>query len=164
MSDLLVLGRTTIEEARSLLYWLETVEGYKKLGICGLSMGGVHAAMVGSLHRSPVAILPFLTPHSAAVAFCEGILRYGTAWEVLMRDELLNGSMTREQVFERMRTVLALTDVTQFPAPELPKSVIFVAATVLRLFILLDLVSSFSCALAASYPRFFIFFLLLIIP
>lgn len=39
MSDLLLLGRTTIEEARSLLYWLETAEGYKKLGICGLSMG-----------------------------------------------------------------------------------------------------------------------------
>lgn len=86
--------------------------------------------MVGSLHRSPVAILPFLTPHSAAVAFCEGILQYGTAWEVLMRDELLSGSMTREQVVERMRTVLSLTDVTQFPAPQNPKSVIFVAATV----------------------------------
>lgn len=148
-----------------VLYVVET-NGWLKM--CSIAVfdatGGVHAAMVGSLHRSPVAILPFLTPHSAAVAFCEGILRYGTAWEVLMRDELLNGSMTREQVFERMRTVLALTDVTQFPAPELPKSVIFVAATVLRLFILLDLVSSFSCALAASYPRFFIFFLLLIIP
>ncbi|XP_024370948.1 uncharacterized protein [Physcomitrium patens] len=129
VSDLLLLGRTTIEEARALLYWAETEEGYKKVGVCGLSMGGVHAAMVGSLHRSPVAILPFLTPHSAAVAFCEGILQYGTAWEVLMRDELLSGSMTREQVVERMRTVLSLTDVTQFPAPQNPKSVIFVAAT-----------------------------------
>lgn len=39
VSDLLLLGRTTIEEARSLLYWLEIAEGYKKLGICGLSMG-----------------------------------------------------------------------------------------------------------------------------
>jgi hypothetical protein len=86
--------------------------------------------MVGSLHKTPVAILPFLTPHSAAVAFCEGILRYGTAWEVLMRDELLNSYMTREQVLERLLTVLSLADVTQFPAPEHPKPVIFVAATV----------------------------------
>ena len=93
-------------------------------------LGGVHAAMVGSLHRSPLAILPFLTPHSAAVAFCEGILQHGTAWEVLMRDELLTGSMTREQVVERLRTVLSLTDVTQFPVPQNPKSVIFVSATV----------------------------------
>lgn len=39
MSDLLLLGRTTIEEARALLYWAETEEGYKKVGVCGLSMG-----------------------------------------------------------------------------------------------------------------------------
>lgn len=103
-----------------------------------VSTGGVHAAMVGSLHRTPVAILPFLTPHSAAVPFCEGILRYGTAWEVLRREhELLNGSMTREQVYERMRTVLSLTDVTQFPVPLNPQSVIFVAATVMLLSITL---------------------------
>jgi hypothetical protein len=94
-----------------------------------LVSGGVHAAMVGSLHPTPVAILPFLTPHSAAVAFCEGILQHGTAWEVLMRDKLLSGTMTREQVVERMRTVLALTDVTRFPLPKNPSAVIFVAAT-----------------------------------
>jgi hypothetical protein len=97
---------------------------------CSPFYGGVHAAMVGSLHPTPVAILPFLTPHSAAVAFCEGILQHGTAWEVLMRDKLLSGSMTREQVVERMRTVLALTDVTCFPLPKNPSAVIFVAATV----------------------------------
>lgn len=96
---------------------------------CSPFYGGVHAAMVGSLHPTPVAILPFLTPHSAAVAFCEGILQHGTAWEVLMRDKLLSGSMTREQVVERMRTVLALTDVTRFPLPKNPSAVIFVAAT-----------------------------------
>ncbi|KAH9555075.1 hypothetical protein CY35_08G095900 [Sphagnum magellanicum] len=129
VSDLLLLGRATIEEARTLLYWMQNEIGFKKLGVCGLSMGGVHAAMVGSLHPTPVAILPFLTPHSAAVAFCEGILQHGTAWEVLMRDKLLSGTMTREQVVERMRTVLALTDVTRFPLPKNPSAVIFVAAT-----------------------------------
>jgi hypothetical protein len=129
VSDLLLLGRATIEEARTLLYWMQNEIGFNKLGVCGLSMGGVHAAMVGSLHPTPVAILPFLTPHSAAVAFCEGILQHGTAWEVLMRDKLLSGTMTREQVVERMRTVLALTDVTRFPLPKNPSAVIFVAAT-----------------------------------
>lgn len=39
VSDLLLLGRATIEEARSLLYWLDTEEGYGKMGVCGLSMG-----------------------------------------------------------------------------------------------------------------------------
>lgn len=128
VSDLLMLGRATIEEARTLLYWLETEAGFSKTGVCGLSMGGVHAAMVGSLHPTPVATLPFLAPHSAAVAFCEGILRHGTAWDAL-RHDLQNVGMTIEEVRERMRSVLSLTDVTQFPIPKNPSAAIFVAAT-----------------------------------
>jgi hypothetical protein len=39
VSDLLLLGKATIDEARSLLYWLQTEAGYSKMGVCGLSMG-----------------------------------------------------------------------------------------------------------------------------
>ncbi|KAK7378215.1 hypothetical protein VNO80_03653 [Phaseolus coccineus] len=130
VSDLLLLGRATIEEARSLLHWLDYAEGFGKMGICGLSMGGVHAAMVGSLHPTPVATLPFLSPHSAVVAFCEGILKHGTAWEALREDLAAQKvAMTLEDVRERMRNVLSLTDVTRFPVPKSPNAVIFVAAT-----------------------------------
>ncbi|XP_058073518.1 uncharacterized protein LOC131222466 [Magnolia sinica] len=129
VSDLLLLGRVTIEEARSLLYWLEAEAGFGKMGVCGLSMGGVHAAMVGSLHPTPVATLPFLSPHSAVVVFCEGILKHGTAWEALREDAAQKAAMTLEQVRERMRSVLSLTDVTRFPLPKNPEAVIFVAAT-----------------------------------
>lgn len=135
VSDLLLLGRVTIEEARSLLYWLDHEAGFGKLGVCGLSMGGVHAAMVGSLHPTPIAILPFLSPHSAVVAFCEGILKHGTAWEALRNDlgvqqqEEEKIAMSLEEARERMRNVLSLTDVTRFPIPKNPNSVIFVAAT-----------------------------------
>ncbi|WMV19166.1 hypothetical protein MTR67_012551 [Solanum verrucosum] len=130
VSDLLLLGRATIEEARSLLHWLDCEAGFGKMGICGLSMGGVHAAMVGSLHPTPIATLPFLSPHSAVVAFCEGVLKHATAWEAL-RDDLSvhEASMTLEEVKERMRNVLSLTDVTRFPIPKDPSAVIFVAAT-----------------------------------
>lgn len=133
VSDLLLLGRVTIEEARSLLYWLDYEGGYGKAGVCGLSMGGVHAAMVGSLHPTPIATLPFLSPHSAVVAFCEGVLKHATAWEAL-RDDLVTAqkvgmNMTLEEVRERMRNVLSLTDVTRFPVPKNPNGVIFVAAT-----------------------------------
>ncbi|XP_074306977.1 uncharacterized protein LOC141642166 [Silene latifolia] len=129
VSDLLLLGRATIDEARSLLHWLDE-EGFGKLGVCGLSMGGVHAAMVGSLHPTPIATLPFLSPHSAVVAFCEGVLKHATAWEAL-RAELASqeATMTLEEVRERLRDVLSLTDVTRFPIPKNPDAVIFVAAT-----------------------------------
>ena len=91
----------------------------------------MHAAMVGSLHPTPVATLPFLSPHSAVVAFCEGILKHGTAWEALREDlAAKEAAMTLEQVRERMRNVLSLTDVTRFPIPKNPNAIIFVAATV----------------------------------
>ncbi|KAL2923769.1 Protein ABHD18 [Bienertia sinuspersici] len=122
VSDLLLLGRATIDEARSLLHWLDE-EGFGKLG-------GVHAAMVGSLHPTPIATLPFLSPHSAVVAFCEGVLKHATAWEAL-RAELAaqKAALTPEDVIERMREVLSLTDVTRFPIPKNPNAVIFVGAT-----------------------------------
>lgn len=87
--------------------------------------------MVGSLHPTPIATLPFLSPHSAVVAFCEGILKHATAWEALRDDFAAQKAVTTiEEVRERMRNVLSLTDVTQFPIPKNPDSVIFVAATV----------------------------------
>lgn len=87
--------------------------------------------MVGALHPTPIATLPFLSPHSAVVAFCEGVLKHATAWEAL-RDDLAvqEATMTLEEVRERMRNVLSLTDVTRFPIPKNPNAVIFVAATV----------------------------------
>lgn len=91
-------------------------------------LGGVHAAMVGSLHPTPIATFPFLSPHSAVVAFCEGVLKHATAWEALRED--LSAAMTLDQVQERMRHVLSLTDVTRFPVPKNPNACILVAATV----------------------------------
>ncbi|KAI7996406.1 Protein ABHD18 [Camellia lanceoleosa] len=129
VSDLLLLGRVTIEEARSLLYWLDTEAGFGKMGVCGLSMGGVHAAMVGSLHPTPIATLPFLSPHSAVVAFCEGILKYATAWEALREDLAAEGCNDSRRSKRANVNVLSLTDVTRFPIPKNPNAVIFVAAT-----------------------------------
>ncbi|XLS51851.1 hypothetical protein HN51_012528, partial [Arachis hypogaea] len=41
-SDLFLLGRATIEEARSLLHWLDSEAGFGKMGVYGLSMGKTH--------------------------------------------------------------------------------------------------------------------------
>ncbi|EPS73159.1 hypothetical protein M569_01592 [Genlisea aurea] len=128
VSDLLLLGRATIDEARCLLHWLDSEVGFGKMGVCGLSMGGVHAAMVGSLHPTAIATLPFLSPHSAVVAFCEGVLKHATAWEALREDDK-GKSSSLEDVMERMRNVLSLTDLTRFPVPKNPDAVILVSAT-----------------------------------
>jgi pimeloyl-ACP methyl ester carboxylesterase len=53
-------------------------------GVCGFSMGGVHAGMVAGLYPQPLACVPLLAPRSAAVAFCHGALRDATAWQPLV--------------------------------------------------------------------------------
>eukprot|EP00884_Botryococcus_braunii_P014706 jgi/Botrbrau1/23236/Bobra.0041s0072.2 len=82
VSDLLALGRATIEESLSLLNWAHE-NGFGYLGMSGFSMGGVHASMVASLYPGSVACVPLLAPRSAAAAFCKGALWEATAWKPL---------------------------------------------------------------------------------
>lgn len=85
VSDLLLLGRATIEESLFLLQWLGQ-RGHQRLGVSGLSMGGVHASMVASMYPLPVALTPLLAPRSAAGSYCHGALFHATAWDRLLRD------------------------------------------------------------------------------
>jgi len=74
VTDLLVLGRATIEEARSLLLWLKEEEGVDVLVVAGCSMGGLHAAMTGTMTNFETGIVAHMAPPSARHAFCDGIL------------------------------------------------------------------------------------------
>ncbi|KAG2425973.1 hypothetical protein HXX76_013344 [Chlamydomonas incerta] len=85
VSDLLTLGWATIAESVNLLHWLRA-EGYGPLGMCGLSMGGVHACMTAGLYPGDVAVTPLLAPRSAAVAYCDGAMRAVMAWEPLLKE------------------------------------------------------------------------------
>ena len=88
-SDLWAMGGAAVEEGRSLMQWLRR-EGYERLGVCGISMGGSMAARVAVLEEAPVAMIGCVTAHSASAVFTEGILKNYLAWEVLNRE--LNGS------------------------------------------------------------------------
>ena len=54
-----------------------------RAGLCGFSMGGVHAGMTAALYPGPLAVVPLLAPRSASVAFVHGALREATAWRPL---------------------------------------------------------------------------------
>eukprot|EP00124_Ichthyophonus_hoferi_P001178 Ihof_evm4s56 gene=Ihof_evmTU4s56 len=78
VTDLLILGRATIDESLCLLKWAKA-NGYNRLCMAGLSMGGVHSVMVTSLAIHDVACAALLAPHSASEPFCHGMLWYGTS-------------------------------------------------------------------------------------
>lgn len=57
VSDLLALGRATIGEALHLCRWSIVDGGWRRVGVAGLSMGGVHAGMVTALAPGPLGEL-----------------------------------------------------------------------------------------------------------
>lgn len=107
VSDLLLLGRATIEESSLLLEWLRR-KGCPRLGIGGLSMGGVHATMVAGLFPAPLALTPLLSPRSAASAYCRGALRHATAWPRLAAEAAGRGEEVRAQLRRAGRASTAL--------------------------------------------------------
>lgn len=103
VSDLLLLGRASIEESLFLLQWLAG-EGRRQLGVSGLSMGGVHACMVASLYPEPLALTPLLAPRSAAAAYCRGALYHATAWDPLLEDSKKRASAIAAALDEAARS------------------------------------------------------------
>ena len=60
VSDLGLLGRITIEEASALVKFLKVNIGCGAVAVGGVSMGGLHAAMVASLLPFPVGVVSWL--------------------------------------------------------------------------------------------------------
>lgn len=131
VSDLLLLGRTTIEETLCLLQWAHT-NGYPRLCLSGLSMGGVHAIMATSLAHHEVACAALLAPHSAAEPFCHGLLWFGTSQKWTPERHLgpvPDNVNALQAARNRLERVLDITDTRHFPVPLRPDAAVFVAAT-----------------------------------
>jgi pimeloyl-ACP methyl ester carboxylesterase len=121
-SDLIAMGGAAVEEGRSLVQWLRR-EGYGRLGVCGISMGGSMAARVAVLDAEPLAVVCCVTAHSASAVFTEGILKNYLAWDVL--DSGLDGE---GPAMALVRQMLDLTDLRRTPPPLRPEAVFLVAA------------------------------------
>ncbi len=121
-SDLWAMGGAAVEEGRSVLQWLGR-EGYTRLGVCGISMGGSMAAQVAALAEGPVAMIGCVTANSASVVFTEGVLKHYLAWDILERE--LDGTGGAVGL---MRELLDLTDIRGYPPPLRPEAAFLVAA------------------------------------
>ena len=123
VSDLLLLGGAAVEEARSLLVWLRR-QGYRHLGITGVSIGGHLAALAGALTPFELALVPCVAPHSAVPIFTEGLMRTACDWPALARADRDRACARRQ-----MAACLAFTGIDQFPRPRHGGAVIALAAT-----------------------------------
>ena len=121
-TDLLTMGEATVREGWALLEWLAR-RGFGPLAVTGVSMGGHMSSIIGAVTRRPVAIVPCIGMHSAAPVFADGILSEQLAWDVLGAS--VGGA---EAARERVREVLAASDVRRYPMPERPDATIGVSA------------------------------------
>uniref|UniRef100_A0A7S4KK49 Uncharacterized protein n=1 Tax=Guillardia theta TaxID=55529 RepID=A0A7S4KK49_GUITH len=129
VSDLLSLGNATIEETISILRYFNA-HGHGPLGICGFSMGGVHAIMTAGVCNLPVALVTFLAPQCAAPVFCQGALSASCDWDALSRhSSSINWNEWNcedEDVKHRLGRILRITDVTRLPPPPCPWATILI--------------------------------------
>ncbi|MGV8081818.1 MAG: alpha/beta hydrolase family protein [Syntrophales bacterium] len=121
-SDLWLMAGATIAEGRSLVDWLRR-EGFERLGVCGISMGGSMAARTAALDSDPLAVTALITPHSASAVFTEGLLKNYCAWDVLNRQ--LDG---HGDAMERMREILDHTDIRRLQPLRRPEAAFLVGA------------------------------------
>lgn len=117
VSDLWAMGLAIVAEARALLGWLRA-EGFRNLGVSGVSMGGAMASQVAALTTSPLAVCACIAPHCATPVFLEGVLSRYVDWEAL------GGESGRE----RLAAQLDRSDLRHFPPPYRPDCTIWLAA------------------------------------
>lgn len=102
VSDLFTMGSALVLEGGFILSWLES-EGYEKLGISGVSLGGHNASLTSAVWGKPIATVPCLSWSTAAHTFSEGIISHSCMWSVLM-DQLTPAKL------EEIREVISKSD------------------------------------------------------
>ncbi len=116
VADLLTLIHASVCEGLALLRALQD-DGYRQLGVCGISRGGQVAAITASLHRGPLALAVVAAAHSASEVFTRGVMQIGCAWG------RLGG---RESALPRLRQRLGSTDIRCYPTPMRPDAAVLV--------------------------------------
>ena len=68
VSDLFTMGCALVLEGHFLFEWLQS-QGYNRLGISGISLGGHNASLTAASYREPIATIPCLSWSTAAHTF-----------------------------------------------------------------------------------------------
>ena len=119
VSDLLVMGRAAVREARALLGWLGD-RGHNQRGVSGYSMGGHMAALCAATYPEPIACAALATGLSAVPIFCADAMSNAIRWDVLGAEHPNPRALMAELV--------ALSDLDRFGPPARPQTAVIVGA------------------------------------
>jgi pimeloyl-ACP methyl ester carboxylesterase len=120
VSGLWLMGMSAVAEARVILGWLAS-QGFHRLGVSGISMGGQMSSHVAALYPEPLAVCACIAPHCATPVFLEGVLSKYTDWKALDQDEA--------EARRRLKEQLDRSDLRLFPKPPRTDCCIWVAAS-----------------------------------
>lgn len=124
VADLAKLGKTTIEEASSLIQYFLTDNALSSdVCVAGVSMGGLHSAMTASVFPKSVGMVSWLGPPSAVPVFTQGLLSRYCEWTKL-QEQLSAEDVKLAQ--DRMRQALEFSNISNFPQPVDPTRAVFV--------------------------------------
>lgn len=112
LSDFFKMAAGTILEGLCLVQHFQK-EGYRNIGVTGISMGGIIASYVGSFSRSRVPVISCLGPHSPEPVFMRGMLSGSIHWKALSQD--FGGDI--EKAREYVRSRMTLYELTSLPIP-----------------------------------------------
>lgn len=120
VSQLWLMGMSAVAEARVILGWLGN-EGFYRLGVSGISMGGQLSSHVAALHPEPLAVCACIAPNCATPVFLDGVLSRYIDWKALDPDQA--------EARRRLKEQLDRSDLKLFPKPPRTDCCIWVAAS-----------------------------------
>lgn len=103
VKDLFIMGLSLVLEGYCLLQWLQK-EGYDRLGLTGISMGGHMASLAATNWPKPLAIIPCMSWTSASVVWTEGVLSKAIPWRKLEAEYAANYKYSIESISRSDKT------------------------------------------------------------
>ena len=125
--DLLILGKASVEEGRSICVWLHR-NGFGPISVSGFSRGGLTASIVASITPLPLGVASLVSCAGGAPVFTEGLIQHACDWETLGRELKLSEKYANLGPQTHLANLLNYTHIDQFPLPMKPDAAIFLAA------------------------------------
>lgn len=120
VQDMLSMSVASVQEGKALLKYFRD-RGHLKLGVAGVSQGGMVASLVGALSEFPVAIASSLAAHTPDEVLVRGLLSCFVDWAALSKDPAVDPATRLKKLFE-------LGDITLLPAPRAPSAAFLLGA------------------------------------